>query len=144
MKPIYHVMISVAAGAVIAYQSKSLYAGAACLVGGVLIDLDHHLDYFISKRKMPTYQELKSFCEEDRSWKPYLIFHSYELFLLLWICLFYFKLGAVWMGLGVGLTLHIICDQLFNPCKPLSYFFLYRLANRFDQSRIFSTKGIVK
>jgi hypothetical protein len=144
MKPSHHVMISAAAGAVVIYQSKSLWAGLACLVAGVLIDLDHHLDYFINKKRMPTYQELKSFCEDDRSWRPYLIFHSFELFILLWICLFYFKLGEVWIGLAIGSTLHIMCDQFFNPIKPLSYFFLFRLANRFDQSRIFSPKAFAK
>ena len=138
MSPTAHIIISAGAGAVIAHWLQSPAAGLACFVGGVLIDVDHQLDCYIGRKKFPwTIDEIMDFYHPRQKGKLHILFHSYELFVLLWFITYYFGLGGIWLGLLSGATLHLICDQVYNPLKPLAYFFTFRLLSGFEKKKLY-------
>ena len=143
MRPTYHVVLSGGVTAVFAIWVQSWNALAACFLGGIFIDLDHHLDYFICRKEIPlSYKKLVDFCRNDHTSKIYLFLHSYELLALLWVCIFIFDLGVIWLGIAVGCTTHLLCDEVANPLRPLAYFLTYRAKNRFHRKSFFK-KGYI-
>lgn len=70
--------------------------------------------------------------------KLYLVFHSYEMVLLLWAAVYLRLLGGIWVAIAIGLTQHLIFDQLTNGLNTFAYFFTYRA------SKGFITASIVK
>ena len=138
MTPAGHVVISAATGGIFLYSTHSWAGAVACFFSGIFIDLDHHLDFYLEKGKIPLrYSELLYFCEKEKTGKLYLFFHSYELLALFWLLIMFLHLGYFWSGLALGLTTHLIADQIFNPLKPLGYFLIYRIRNDFDKAKIF-------
>ncbi len=137
MKPVYHVSISAALGLIFIIFFNSFVAAISCFFCGVLIDLDHHLDYFLAKDEIPwRYRDLVYFCSTDKNHKMYLWFHSYESLVLLWGAITVFNLDMLWIGAAVGFTVHVICDQFSNPLHPLVYFLTYRIKYNFSKEKL--------
>ena len=138
MRPTYHVMISGGVTLVFALWVKSTGALVACFLSGILIDLDHYFDYYLARKELPlNFKKLVDFCHNNYHSKLYIFLHSYELLFLLWFSIYYFSLGAVWLGAAVGFTAHIICDEIVNPLRPLSYFLTYRIKQNFSRKILF-------
>lgn len=140
MKPAQHVVISSGVGLVLAWWIQSAAAGLACFLSGVFIDIDHYLDFYLEKKKIPfRYKELTDFCNRDNKdrGRLRLIFHSYEFLVVLWLAVSYWHLNELWLGFAVGLSQHLVCDQLTNPFRPLAYFLAYRLKYGFQKEYIF-------
>lgn len=134
MRPTNHVILSGSVTAVFAIWVKSWGALGACFLSGIFIDLDHHLDYYLAKKELPlSYKKLVDFCRNDHQSKLYLFFHSYEMLFMLWGSIFMFHLNETWIGVAIGFTIHILCDEIFNPIKPMAYFLTYRLKNKFHR-----------
>jgi len=141
LRPTNHILISGGVTLVFSLWVKSTWALGACFLSGIFIDLDHHFDYLLEKKEIPlSYKKLVDFCKYDHQSKLYLFLHSYELLLLLWLSITYFSLGAVWLGIAIGFTTHIICDEIVNPGRPLSYFLIYRIKHNFNR-KMFFKKG---
>jgi hypothetical protein len=141
MKASYHIVAS--AGISLGFQATmhSWPATLGCFLSGVLIDIDHYLDYYIIRKKFPyRYKDLVDFCFDAKENKNYLFFHAYEFLLILWLLIYFFNLGLIWTGIALGLTTHVIFDQFFNPIKPLFYFLTYRIANQFEKTKTLSEK----
>ena len=137
MRPTHHVLISGGVTLVFALWVKSTWALAACFLSGIFIDLDHHFDYYLARKKIPlNFKKLVDFCHDDHESKLHLFLHSYELLLLFWLSIIYFSLGAVWVGVAVGFTVHILCDEIANPLGPLSYFLTYRIKHNFNRKML--------
>ncbi|MBN1870295.1 MAG: hypothetical protein JW847_06970 [Candidatus Omnitrophica bacterium] len=138
MRPINHVLISAGVTAIFSVWVRSWTAIGACFLSGIFIDLDHHLDYYLAKKKIPfNYKKLDHFCKKEREAKIYLFLHSYEFLALLWVTIFLFKLNVIWIGIAVGCTTHVLCDEVANPLRPLSYFFTYRFLIGFKREYFF-------
>lgn len=138
MSPVSHAAISGIVSAVFAVASRSPAGTAACFLSGIFIDVDHAFDYWVAKRKLPfNYDKLFRFCGMERGGKLFLIFHSYEFLALLWAGLFVFPFNVVGLGIAVGLTVHVIIDQLANPLRPWALFFVYRLKHHFEKECVF-------
>lgn len=119
-------------------------ATVVCFFSGILIELDHHLDYWIVRGHIPwRYAQLKEHCFESRIEKVYVFFHSWEQQIFLWTLIGVFHLGWVWIGLVLGMTTHMIADAIANPFRPLGYALLYRCYHQFDANRIFK-EGFLK
>ena len=143
MKPTHHVIISGGVTAVFSIWVKSWGALAACFLCGIFIDLDHHIDYFLTTGKITlSYQKLVSFFHDHERPKVYLFFHSYELQALLWASIFLFDLNAVWMGAAIGLSTHMVCDEFANPIKPMAYFFTFRATKGFEGRYLFKKSAV--
>jgi len=141
MSPGGHLITTAIACAGTAALTDSWTATAAIAAGGFFIDIDHAVDYvlFERNRKLTPNAFLRHYVE-GRVRRCVLALHSYELFAVL-------ALIAWWTGsLGLtaylrGATLHLALDLTFNgETTPNSIFafysFAYRLAHRFDGSRL--------
>jgi len=139
MRPTHHVIISAGVTALFSLWIQSKLALTACFLSGILIDVDHHLDYWINKGKFPwRYKDLWNFCaNKEQRGRIYLIFHSYEIIILMWALIYVYDLNVVWTGLMLGVTVHIICDEIYNPFRPLAYFFFYRMIHRHDKPSLY-------
>jgi len=141
MKTSYHVIAS--AGISLGYQAAmhSWPATLGCFLSGVLIDIDHYVEYCIFQKKFPfRYKDLVDFCNDAKITKQYLIFHAYELMLIFWFLIYYLDLGVIWTGIALGLTTHMILDQWSNPIKPLYYFMVFRIRNNFIKTKMLSER----
>jgi len=145
MRPTHHAIISVGVSVLFASWVKSWQAVLACFLSGIFIDVDHVLDFILSRKKIPwTYSELEDFCGRIKQGKLHLIFHSYEFWLLFWFAAYQYSFNIVWIGIGVGVCTHIICDQFLNPLRPLAYFFTYRYKHEFNKEYVFKEKYFQK
>ena len=143
MRPIHHVIISGGVTFVFSIWVKSTWALAACFLSGIFIDLDHHLDYYLARKEVPlNYRKFVDFFKHERRAKLYLFLHAYELLFILWVSIFAFSLGNVWLGVALGFTTHIICDEIFNPFKPLAYFMTYRIKHKFSREALYKRNTI--
>lgn len=137
MKPSQHIVASAAIATGLQFTLHSWPATLGCFFSGVLIDLDHYLDYCIIHKKFPfKYQDLVEFCFDIDVKQHYLFLHAYELMFILWVLIYYLGLGKIWIGIALGLTTHMIFDQFTNPIKPLFYLITYRAMNGFEKSKI--------
>jgi len=139
MRVKYHIVAS--AGVSLGCQAilHSWSATLGCFLSGVLIDLDHYLEYCLSRKKFPyRYKDLVDFCWYDEEGKVYLFLHAYEYLFVLWFVIYVFCLGKVWLGVAIGLTTHLVFDQWANPGKPLFYFLTFRIKNRFEKIKTVS------
>jgi len=145
MKPTTHAFVSLGTSALFWLSVKSPLATVVCFLSGVFIDIDHHLDYFIAKRRIPwRYKDLVDYFEDINSGKLYLVLHSYELLFLLWMGIYFLMLNDIWLGLAVGATVHLACDALVNSFRPMTYFMFFRIKNRFDRKRLFTQEYVQK
>lgn len=103
----------------------------ACFVTGVLIDLDHFLDYVVNFA--PRFGVRHFFhCFKDQVFDRIIVFlHAWE-WVGVAIILAVVTQSNVAIGAAVGLLLHMVLDQVFNRHNPCGYFLLYRLVNKFD------------
>ena len=145
MTPVYHVVSSAAFGGFFFFACRSLSAAVACFVAGVIIDVDHFVDYLFNKRRVRRLRSLGDFytaCIRTEFDKLYLILHSYELLAALWVIIVAMRLGLVWLAIAVGITQHMLLDQIGNKALGLTYFFIFRLRHNFSAKYLFAKKFI--
>jgi hypothetical protein len=101
------------------------------VIGGVLIDLDHLLDYFLYYGLKFS---LKNFFDHKylASGKCYILFHSWEVLAAVW-CL---SILVRWMvPVASGMTAHVLADYFFSHRGHPRYMSLiYRWRNGFELS----------
>ena len=148
MKPSRHIIASLTLGAVLWLFTKSVYAGLLCFASGVLVDVDHIVDYIIQHGwRSLTFRNMYEACEQtgrqegDLKFKKlYIILHSAEIVLLFWAIVIYTK-NIYFLAVTLGYSLHLILDRIANPVYSGTYFRVWRAINRFDSSKFFkSTK----
>ncbi len=116
--------------------SGSAQAGIIAGLTTVLIDVDHVFDYIVSHGRFRSLKHMFQYCYEGRITRHFLLAHSYE-FWLAAALLLPGRLPHVWtLGFLTGWLVHIFFDQMINPARPLTYFFLYRLRVGFRKERI--------
>ena len=77
------------------------------------------------------------YCMNATHGKLYLIFHSYESIVLLWMLIYFLNLNFIWSGVALSISIHVLCDQFTNPLKPFAYFFFYRLKLGLKRQELF-------
>ena len=139
MKASYHVAVSAGLSLGLQATMHSWPATLGCFFSGVLIDTDHYLEYYLLRKKFPfRYKDLLEYCWSNKETKVYLFFHAYEYLLVLWLWIYFFHPGLLWLGVTIGLTTHLVLDQFTNPIKPLFYFLTFRLHNHFEKTKTLS------
>ena len=144
MRPHFHIAASLSMGTVVGISTESLYAGLVCFFSGVLVDVDHIIEYIIhnglkgfSLRKVYQACEATSASKgKMRFPKLYLIFHSGEAAILLWIATLYIK-NIYLIALAFGYSIHIIMDSMANPMYLYSYLIIWRATKNFNASSLF-------
>lgn len=143
MKPISHVILSTIITAGFAQISPSPAANVICFLSGILIDLDHHIDYYLNTGKNPLhYRQLKHYYDHEKIEKIRIFFHGYEILVLLWFAVIGWRLSWEWCGLAVGMSTHFIADVLCNPLKPIGYSLIYRISKGFRYDQIFTQEQL--
>ena len=137
MKLKQHITISLFFSAFLYAISKSWIIFGSSLISGVLIDLDHILDYFMAYGINIRVKQFFEVCHNLKISRVRLIFHSWELLFLLSICAFVMRWNPWIIGTIVGFTQHIVLDQVFNKPHKLTYFFFWRLKKDFSLQSCF-------
>ena len=104
------------------------------IIGGILIDLDHFVDYFLyygPKINLSDFFNHRYLA----SGKCYIFLHSWEVIMLMWIFSFYF----FWLTpVAAGMTLHLLTDWFFGSHSRLIHLSLiYRWHHKFNTDKIF-------
>ncbi len=145
MKARYHVALSAALSLPFLFIGE-YWMALTCLLFGILIDIDHQLDFYLLFGRFTwniteLSEELKGY-NKDTFFCP---LHSWEFIILLALLSYWFDM---FIGAGVGVTVHLITDVIFNYRKDLDllrFFFLYRargelrLYEKFRHSRLEET-----
>jgi hypothetical protein len=109
----HHAAASTAIGGALYAATASPWAAVACILGGVLIDVDHLLDFFIQARQRFTPAVFFRWSYSSCCEKYFLPFHSYELLALVAVLAVLYPHPAV-VGLAAGIGAHMAMDQYGN------------------------------
>jgi len=123
------------------YYFRSINCAIISFASGVLIDLDHLVDYYTSHDFTFRVKSIYSACIRLDLDRLYLVLHSYELIALLWFSIYLFSLPDVWKAVAIGFTQHLIFDQITNPFNPFGYFMTYRATKGFDTKLLLEEAG---
>lgn len=138
MKLRSHVVASIMFSTLFFLVFKSWTIAVVSFFSGVLIDCDHILDYFWEFRKRLRVKELFDAHYNGKISFSGVMLHSWELLFLLNIYAFIISCNLWAIGVALGLTQHVALDQIFNKSNRLSYFFLWRLKNKFNAKVMFT------
>lgn len=137
MKAQYHVVLSVAVAGLLYAGFRSWAMAASSLVAGVLLDLDHLIDYYVEYGIPRTTNDFLDACYERRMQRALLLFHAWEWLLLLGV-LAVLSGGNEWLlGALIGTAHHLVCDQVTNEPRSWGYSILWRLRHRCRTGRVF-------
>lgn len=132
--------VSLVIGAAVYLYFKSLACGVTSFLAGVFVDIDHIIDYYLNYGQRADWKDFYRFCTEARLQKLTLVFHSYELLILLWVSIIVFSLGDIWKALAIGATQHVIFDQVSNIGRSQmdrrTYFLSFRLKKGFNKGKM--------
>lgn len=104
---------------------------------GWLLDLDHLFDYFYYLMKFKIKFSISTFLSGKyfkHLKKIFIILHSYEITLILITIATFYDFQYYFIALAH--IFHLLQDQLTNNVQIYSYFFSYRLKNRFNISAV--------
>ncbi len=107
----------------------------SALVSGVLIDLDHFIDHFLTFGFHFNYDYFIGGEYFLRSGKTYIFFHAYEYVILLGILSIFAKVKTKKMiltALGLAMLFHLITDGLLFTTSIKNYFIFYRIFHNFN------------
>ena len=113
-------------------------------LSSVLIDCDHVLDYLLYKKRWGGMKDFFASCEEGRLPRLYLVLHSFEFVIFLWL-LVGFGIAAPWgVGLTIGVTGHLLLDWVGNRhvVKQSFYWMSFRAMHRFDGNELYVTPPV--
>lgn len=104
---------------------------------GVLVDLDHFIDYWYSEGRVCF--DLHTFLRTrywKRSGRLFVLFHAFEYLPLVFLIWQAWK-GRRWaVAATAAMSSHLLADHLVNELKPFGYFLLYRLAHGFKSDEL--------
>lgn len=136
MSPVAHVIASGAISVFVWWHLKSAACAVTSFAAGVLIDLDHLIDYYANFRFTLSIRKIYLRCLGMRLKRLYVLLHSYELVIALWAAIYAFRLSDIWKGIAIGFTQHLLFDQITNPLNTFGYFLTYRIVKGFRKEHI--------
>ncbi len=146
MKAITHIYASAVLGGIVYTVSKSAAMSLTAFLSGFLIDLDHLLDFFLLSDQKFSISVFFDWFHNDKWDKIVVIFHSYELYVLLAITAYHFP-NHILQGLVYGIGLHLLLDQVWNcylgndnHLSVWLYFLSYRIYAGFHKNKLRSDK----
>jgi hypothetical protein len=142
MKTTSHIVASAVAGAAAYKITGTAQTAAALFLGGVLIDLDHVLDYLVLAKEKHTVRNFFSWFNDIRWKRIVVVFHSYEFYAFFLLIALLFP-NDILTGLAIGIGLHLIMDQ-FGNTQPINgirlswrfYFLAFRYASGFELQKM--------
>jgi hypothetical protein len=144
MKASAHVYTSAVLATALYAYSHSVWEAVICFASGILIDLDHVMDFHLFSGEKFSFTDFFSWYSENRWQKIVLIFHSYEL--LGFVCAAAYYLDSeVLRAVLWGTSLHLLLDQIGNQktsrLSPWFYFLGYRIAVGFRREKLLNPRS---
>jgi hypothetical protein len=143
-----HFILAILAGGIVYKIWGRLYISLiAGLIGGVLIDLDHFIDYYIAFGPNFRLDHILSGFEFLKNEKIYLFFHAWEYVALLMALAFFLKnkkVKSIFLGLALGILLHLAVDIYVNGLPYNSYLLTSRIKNNFLIEKIVNPENYQK
>lgn len=137
MRARYHVIVSTSVSLALWALVRSVPMAAGAWVTGVLIDLDHVLEYFVQRGRLRRIEDLFHASYNRVYTKAYLILHGWEL-LALWVTLGIVTSWNPWIvGGTIGFTHHLMLDQIWNKPSRWAYWLIWRACHRFSYDATF-------
>lgn len=138
MGPCKHLTASAALAGIEYLGCGSKQMALSCLASGVLVDADHLLEYADYCKKFHknwVWSEFAGGTYFNKKKTVYVVFHSWELAIFVWVyCIVNKTHARKWVvGFASGYTLHLLLDQIGNNLGNKSYFWLYRWYCRWRQ-----------
>ena len=133
----YHVAASIIASAATYALSDSAIMAAVTLFSGIFIDADHLIDYVIMHRPPYNMQRFFETYYNSKLTHVFLVFHSWDLILIIALIAMASNWEPVTTGLLIGMGHHLLLDQIFNHPYPLGYFLTFRIFCRLSYPRCF-------
>lgn len=137
-----HVYSSILVSGSLYAITHSPYIALSCFLSGIFIDIDHLFDFILFSKTRISVKNLFMWCDDGKWDRITLVFHSYELFLILAIVTYYFPYNVL-IGILFGIGVHLIVDQIGNRyinkkfCLSLFFYFLiYRIYVSFHKSKL--------
>ncbi len=142
MKIQAHIIYSCGLSGILFFIIQSWLISVSTFISGILIDIDHLVDYFINEKQIKF--DIKDFfykCENNKLLTAVLPFHSYE-FILLLILISYFVKDSILTGISIGFSIHLLIDVIAGVVKKVikiqNYSILYRgFVLKFQYSKTF-------
>lgn len=133
MRPLAHAVTSGIISILVWAHFKSIRCAVVSFMAGVLIDLDHFIDYYTNYGFSLKIKDIYYIWVDTKLKKLYLFLHSYELIILFWAAIYALSLSNVWKAAAIGLTQHLVFDQITNPLNTFGYFITYRMIKGFNK-----------
>ncbi len=144
MKLSHHIAASTVLGGGMYASSGSPVLAISAFISGVLIDLDHVVDYLFFANDKFTVRNFFTWYHKNLWDRFAVVLHSWELMFLLTVlsCLFQ---HPVIIGIASGACLHMLMDQIANsrtvPLHRFFYFFAFRMSKGFQRKLILVESG---
>lgn len=133
-----HLGLSLFAGYVCYRLCKRRISYVLAIISGFLVDFDHYVDFLLWGGKWYDLAGFLSGTQYNLGAPCYIVFHSWELVLLLGVLTVISKKKYIFCALLLGLIFHLIWDYVTNPAYWYAYFWIGRFLNGFDLARIFA------
>lgn len=137
-----HVLTALIAGYIIwRFFREPIISFGAAFVGGVLIDLDHLIDYFLAFGVNFRLEGFLLGVQFEKNDKIYVLFHGWEYVILLaivtWLIKSNIKLKVAILALSLGAFFHLLIDVNINGGMTIkSYSILYRATHHYDMKKV--------
>ena len=117
-------------------RSRDRRAFFLSLLFGVLIDVDHVLDYWYANGIRFDVRTFMQGQYEKRSKRVFVLLHAFEYIPLLYAFWRAYKNRDLAVAVASAFALHVLADQLLNGVKPWGYFVTYRARHGFKADAI--------
>lgn len=143
-----HIFLSLIVGWVVwRIWKKKFLAFFFAVCGGFLVDMDHFIDYYLAFGLHWNWFYFKNGYEFLKAGKIYVLFHAWEYVIILLFLVYLTRskyLKTIFLGLALGLFIHLWTDVIVDQMPIRSYFLSYRLKNNFDNKNIISAENYVR
>ena len=129
-----HFIITCFLTALVYISTRSISYAAAVILGGIFIDLDHLIDYFLY---FGSIFKLEKFVDGDAlaSGHVYLFLHSWELAFIILLAGLIIPSGIL-LALFLGMSAHLTVDSIQRENPYTTYFLIYRISKGFKVDAI--------
>lgn len=107
-----HIALTVPVAAIFYGITKSWCGSMGVFITGVLVDVDHLLEYWHDRGIKLNIPEFFKYGNSGINTRHFIVFHSYELLVILLLCMQISTLSYFFFGLATGLLLHLILDYI--------------------------------
>jgi hypothetical protein len=142
MEAKHHTSISLVLSGALYSISESWELAIASFISGIIIDMDHCIDYI---REYGLYFDIDMFFKSYSEYqykRMFLFLHGWE-WLFFWAMIAWLTGWNMWiLGLLAGHSHHMILDQIFNKPSRWGYSLLWRWKYNFEFSRFFPPEDL--